>query len=166
MQLQNSKSGKIAITAMLIALAMVFSYIESLVPYPIPGAKMGLTNVVVLVVMYRFSIKDAVFINLIRILLVGITFGNTFSLMYSLAGGLLSLAIMIILKQSKKFSIVIVSIAGGIMHNLGQLMVAMFVLKTKAILSYLPILWVTGILAGICIGILGNIVVKRIPERI
>ena len=162
MQLQN----KTAVRAVLVALAMVFSFIESQIPYPIPGAKLGLSNLIVLVALYRLSVKDAVGINLIRIVLVGFTFGNMFSLVYSLAGGILSTAIMILMKKTDKFKIVSVSIAGGITHNIGQILVAMYVLKTTAILSYLPILWMTGLIAGIVIGILGNIILERLPHNL
>lgn len=162
MSLQN----KIAVHAMLVALAMVFSWLEALIPYPIPGAKLGLTNVVVLVALYRISAKDALGINLLRIVLVGFTFGNMFSLVYSLAGGLLSGVTMIGMKKTEKFSVTAVSIAGGIFHNIGQILVAMYVLETSAIVTYLPVLWITGIIAGIVVGILGGLAINRLPKRL
>ena len=162
MSLQN----KVTLRAVLIALAMIFSWIEAQIPYPIPGAKLGLTNLVVLVALYRLSIGDALGINVIRIILVGLTFGNMFSLIYSLSGGILSGLIMIFMKKTGKFHITAVSLAGGIVHNIGQILVAMYVLETKAILSYLPVLWITGLLAGIVVGILGSMVLKRLPENI
>lgn len=162
MSLQN----KVALRAILVALAMIFSWIEAQVPYPIPGAKMGLTNLVVLIALYRLSEKDAIGINVVRILLVGFTFGNMFSLIYSLAGGLLSGMIMILMKKTGKFNITAVSLAGGIAHNIGQILVAIYVLKTKAMISYLPVLWITGMTSGIVIGILGSMVLKRLPKNI
>lgn len=162
MSLQN----KVALRSVLIALAMVFSWIEAQIPYPIPGAKLGLTNLVVLIALYRVSTRDAIAINIVRILLVGFTFGNMFSLIYSLAGGILSGLIMILMKKTGKFNITAVSLGGGIMHNMGQILVAMYVLKTKALIYYLPVLWITGITAGIIVGSLGSMVLKRLPESI
>lgn len=162
MSLQN----KVTLRAVLIALAMIFSWIEAQIPYPVPGAKLGLTNLVVLVALYRLSTGDAIGINVIRIVLVGFTFGNMFSLIYSLSGGILSGLIMILMKKTKKFHITAVSLAGGIVHNIGQILVAMYVLETKSILSYLPVLWITGLSAGVVVGILGSMVLKRLPENI
>lgn len=162
MSLQN----KIALRAVLVALAMIFSWIEAQIPYPIPGAKLGLTNLVVLIALYRLSTGDSIGINIVRILLVGFTFGNMFSLIYSLAGGIFSGLIMVLMKKTGKFRITAVSIAGGIMHNIGQILVAMYILETKAIISYLPVLWVTGMAAGIIVGILGSMVLKSLPNNL
>ena len=162
---QREDSRKIALRGVLVALAMIFSYVESLVPYPVPGIKLGLTNVVVLFALYKIGTKDAIAINIVRIVLVGLTFGNMFSLIYSLAGGILSAIVMIVMKRTEKFSIAAVSIAGGIMHNVGQIVVAMFVLKTKAIAFYLPFLWISGIVAGVVIGLIGKAVIARIPQK-
>ena len=161
-----SSQNKIALRGVMVALAMIFSYIESLVPYPIPGIKLGLTNIVVLFALYKMGAKDAIAINFVRIVLVGLTFGNLFSLTYSLAGGMLSAAVMIVMKKTDKFSVNAVSVAGGIMHNVGQIAVAMFVLQTKAIAFYLPFLWVSGIGAGVIVGLVGKIVIERIPDKI
>ena len=162
MSLQN----KVVLRAVLVALAMIFSWIEAQIPYPIPGAKLGLTNLVVLIALYRLSMGDAIGINIIRILLVGLTFGNMFSLVYSITGGILSSLIMILMKKNDKFHVITVSLAGGIVHNIGQILVAVYVLETKAMVSYLPVLWITGMSAGIIVGILGSMVLKRLPENI
>ena len=162
MSLQN----KVVLRAVLVALAMIFSWIEAQIPYPIPGAKLGLTNLVVLIALYRLSMGDAIGINIIRILLVGLTFGNMFSLVYSITGGILSGLIMILMKKTDKFHVITVSLAGGIVHNIGQILVAVYVLETKAMVSYLPVLWITGMSAGIIVGILGSVVLKRLPENI
>ncbi len=157
---------KIAFYGLLIALAFVLSYIESLIPVfvAIPGAKLGLTNLVVLVALERFGKRDAFIINMIRILLVGFTFGNTFSLLYSFAGGILSFLIMILLKKTKRFSLVGISVSGGVGHNMGQIIVAAFVLETGALVYYLPFLLVIGTVAGVIIGILSAEILKRLPN--
>ncbi len=142
---------------MFVALAFVFSYIEVLIPFTvgIPGVKLGLANIVVLTALYAMGVKEAFVISCIRIVLVGFTFGNMFSIIYSLAGGLLSWLIMCICKKVKAFSIVGVSIAGGISHNIGQIAVAAVVLKTKSIGFYLPALLISGTITGLVIGLLG-----------
>ena len=168
MQSANSDlKKKIAFYGLLIALAFVLSYIESLIPVfiAIPGAKLGLTNLVVLVALERFGKRDAFIINMIRILLVGFTFGNTFSLLYSFAGGILSFLIMILLRKTKKFSLVGISVSGGVGHNMGQIIVAAFVLETGALIYYLPFLLVIGTVAGVIIGILSAEILKRLPKN-
>lgn len=163
MQLQ-SNSHKIAVRGMLVATAMILSWLESLLPtfVAIPGIKIGLTNIVVLIALYKLNYKDAFIINIIRVILVGITFGNAFSLLYSLAGGLLSGTIMIILKKTGRFGITNVSMAGGLCHNIGQILMAMLILRTSAILYYLPALWFSGIFAGIIIGYLSSLILTKI----
>ena len=156
---------KIALRGLLVAVAMVLSWVEAHIPafFAVPGIKLGLTNLVVLAALYCLSEKDAVLINLLRILLVGFTFGNMFSLLYSIAGGLLSGLTMILMKRFGRFDITAVSVAGGITHNVGQILVAMVVLETKSLLYYLPVLWISGIVAGLVIGLLSKEVVRRLP---
>jgi len=156
-------SRKVARYALLIALAMVLSWLESLVPITaaVPGMKLGLTNLVVLFALYRMNVMDAAAVSLIRVLLVSFTFGNAYAFAYSFAGAVLSLLVMLALKKTGKFSTIGVSIAGGVGHNLGQIIVAALVLETEKIFFYLPVLMVSGIAAGICIGILGGIIVDR-----
>jgi heptaprenyl diphosphate synthase len=161
---EKSKSEKIAQRGMLIAVAFVLSWLESQLPVfvAVPGVKIGLTNLVVLVALYHLGTRDAVVLNVLRILLVGLTFGNLFSLLYSLAGGILSAAAMIFLKKTGKFSMTGVSVAGGIAHNVGQILVAMVVLESSGVLYYLGVLWISGMVAGIIVGILGSMVTKRL----
>ena len=160
----NSK--KVARYALLIALAMVLSWVERLVPIStaVPGMKLGLTNLVVLFALYRMSVIDAAAISLIRVLLVSFTFGNAYAFAYSFAGAVLSLLIMLVLKKTGKFSSIGVSIAGGVGHNLGQITVAALVLETEKIFFYLPVLMVSGIAAGICIGVLGGLITSRLKS--
>lgn len=149
--------------ALLTALAMVLSWLESMLPLPaaMPGMKLGLTNLVVLFALYRMGPRPAAAISLVRVLLVSMTFGNAYSFAYSLAGAAVSLAVMLALKRTGRFSILGVSIAGGVGHNLGQILVAAAVLGA-AVIRYLPVLLVSGVAAGAAIGAVGGIVTERI----
>ena len=158
-------SRRLARYALLTALAMALSWLESLVPLAgavPPGVKLGLTNLVVIFALYRMSLRDAAAISLIRVVLVAFTFGNSYSFAYSLAGATLSLAVMALLKRSGKFSLLGVSVAGGVSHNIAQVLVAMAVLETARLAWYLPVLLVSGIAAGVCVGAAGALIVKRI----
>lgn len=150
--------------ALLVALAMTLSWLESLIVLPglLPGMKVGLTNLVVLFALYRRGLRDAAWLSLVRVALVSMTFGSAYSFAYSLAGAALSLAVMAVLKKLDCFSILGVSIAGGVCHNMGQLLVAMAVLETARLGWYLPVLLVSGTLAGIAIGAVGGLVVERV----
>lgn len=153
--------------ALLTALAMVLSWLEHLIPLPAalpPGIKLGLTNLVVLFALYRMSFRDAAIINVVRVILVTFTFGNAYALAYSLMGAALSLPAMALLKRTGKFSPVGVSVAGGVCHNLGQILVAMVVLEDRGLLVYLPVLMVSGVAAGAAVGIVGGLLVQRIQK--
>ncbi len=156
--------NKTARYALLTALAMVLSWLESLLVFPglLPGMKVGLTNIVVLFALYRMGLRDAVRISLARALLASMTFGNAYSFAYSLAGAALSLAVMAGLKKWDKFSLLGVSAAGGVCHNLGQLAVAAAVLETARLGWYLPALLASGTAAGVVIGIAGGLAVERV----
>lgn len=160
-------NGKtIARYGLLIALALILSYAEAQIPafFAVPGMKLGLTNLVVLLALYLMGSGSAVTINMIRIALVALLFGNGMSLAYSAAGGLLSGGVMILLKKAGRFSVVTVSIAGGVMHNVGQILVAMVLLGTSSLAWYLLILWFTGIASGAVIGILGGLLCGRLEK--
>lgn len=156
--MRTTKAIKVALYGMLVALAFVFSYIEALIPIPIPipGIKLGLANIVVLVALYTIGYKGSFIISCIRIVLAGFTFGNMFSILYSLAGGILSFVVMSLCKKSNKFSAIGVSVAGGITHNIGQIIVASIVLQTASLKFYLPALLIAGTITGFVIGILGG----------
>lgn len=162
------KTKKIATYGVMAALAMILSYVEMQLPafVAIPGVKMGLTNIVVIVALYKMGNKSAIFINIVRIIAVSLLFGTLMSFAFSFAGGMLSTLVMILLKKTDKFSAVGVSVAGGITHNIGQILAAMLLLNTKAIIWYLPVLWLSGILSGLLIGLIGAIIVKRIKVSV
>lgn len=159
---------KVAYMGMLTALAFVFSYIEFLLPINlgVPGIKLGLANLVVIVALYLLDVRWACSLSAVRILLVGLTFGNPASMIYSLAGGMLSLVIMIIAKKGKLFSVMGVSILGGVFHNIGQIVVAVFVVETTSLLYYLPVLILSGTIAGVLIGILSAILIRHLKKAI
>lgn len=163
----QKKAKVVAEYGMLIALACVLSYIEALIPLPLPtGVKLGLANLVILVALYTVGGRGAVMVSLVRIILVGFTFGNMQSMLYALAGGVLSLLIMILAKKTGWFSQIGVSVLGGVFHNIGQLTVAALVTETGGVFVYLPFLLVGGVVAGVLIGILGGIMVERVKKII
>ena len=151
---------------MFTALAMIFSYVEVLIPINlgIPGMKLGLANLVVVVTLYTMGAPMAFAVSMIRIVLVSATFGSLSAMLYSLAGGLLSFAGMILLKKIPNFSMVGVSVAGGLLHNMGQLIVAMAVVENIHLVSYLPPLMIAGTVTGMLIGIISGQVVPRIKH--
>ena len=155
---------KTAQVGMLVAAAFVLGYVESPLPisFGIPGIKLGLSNIVVLLCLYEGTAKEAFGIALVRIVLTGLTFGNFSTMAYSLAGGIFSFLVMFLLKKSNVFSVYGVSIAGGVSHNIGQIAVAVLVLQTGLLMYYLPFLLVAGCVAGACIGFVGGILVKRL----
>lgn len=160
------KTRKIAFLGLFTAIAMILSYIEAQIPplVAIPGIKIGLPNIAIVVVLYKVGWKEALSINLVRVLLVSVLFGTALSLLYSISGAALSFAIMIILKKSKIFSPVMVSVSGGIFHNIGQIVVACLVLQTSELLYYLPVLLISGTISGILIGLIGAQVVKKLEK--
>ena len=159
------KTKKTALTGLLIALALVLSYLESLVPlsFAIPGIKLGLPNLVIVFALYRLRPSVAAAISLLRVALVAL-FGSALSLAYSAAGAVLSFAVMVLLKRSGRFGCTGVSVAGGVAHNLAQIATAALLLETPSLAWYFPVLCVSGTAAGVCIGLLSALLVKRIPE--
>lgn len=160
------KSKNIAAYGLLIALAFILGYIESLIPipFPVPGMKLGLANLVVLMALYIWGYKEAFVLSIIRIILTGFTFGSLSTMMFSLAGGLLSFVLMALFKRSKLFSMTGVSVIGGVSHNIGQILVAVFVVNNIDIIYYLPILLITGSVTGAIIGLLGALVTQRVKR--
>ena len=150
------------------ALALIFSYVETLIPiqFGIPGAKLGLANLVIVIVLYKTDWKEALLLSVVRIVLSGFIFGNLFSIIYSLAGGTLSLAVMAAIRKDKGFSVIGVSMAGGVCHNIGQLIVAMIVVQTYQVGYYLPVLLIAGLATGTLIGVISSGVLKRLSNLV
>lgn len=161
------KPRTVAMLGICAAIAMVLSYLESLIPlsFAVPGIKLGLANIAVVFVLYKLGAKEAVIVSLVRIAWMAILFGNVMTLAYSVSGAALSLTAMILLKRTERFSTVGVSVIGGILHNAGQILAAMLIMETAQIVYYLPILCVSGIAAGVAIGIVSAILVKRVPVK-
>lgn len=159
---------KTAYLGLFLALALICSYIESLIPFyfGIPGVKLGLTNIVVVLMLYSTGAKSALAVSVLRILLSGFLFGNMFSILYSLAGGLASFLCMVLLKRSGRFRIISVSAAGGVTHNLGQIAVAAAVVENRSLFYYYPVLFIAGTLTGIVIGIAAQEILLRLPSDV
>lgn len=153
---------RVAYSSMLIALSMIFSYMELLIPISvgIPGVKLGLANLVVITGLYYLPATQVIIIGITRIVLSGFLFGSMSGILYSLAGGIFSFIVMLLLYKTKKLSIVGVSMSGGVCHNIGQILVAALAVENSAVLYYLPILLITGLVAGMVIGIIGRQVSK------
>ena len=158
------KTKKIAVLALAIALAMILSFVESQIPafVAIPGVKIGLANIAVVFVLYKLGWKEAVLISLVRVVMVSMLFGTLVSLFYSVAGAVLSLTGMVLLKKTGLFSTVAVSVTGGVLHNIGQILMACLLLETNVIVYYLPFLILSGVIAGVVIGVVAAIMVNRV----
>ena len=158
---------KTAYLGLFAAVAIIFGYVESLIPVftGIPGIKLGLANLAVLFILDRYSFKEAALVSVVRILVIGFMFGNLFSILFSLAGAGLSLLVMVLLKKNGGFSVAGVSIAGGVTHNIGQILIAVCVVENVNLFYYLPVLLIAGLLTGLLIGILSGEIMKRIPGK-
>lgn len=165
----RSVTKRVAIFGLCTAVAMVLAYVELLLPpvfVAVPGIKLGLPNILIIFMLYRFGWRSAATISLVRIALVSLLFGNTMTLTYSLAGAILSLAVMTLLKRLNFLSTVGVSVAGGVFHNVGQILTAMLLLGTAELGYYLIVLTVTGTVAGILIGLCAGMMIKRLNPKI
>ena len=160
------KAKRITFLGLSIALAMIFSFVESQIPalVAIPGIKLGLPNIVMVFLLYRVGWRETVIVSIIRIILISMLFGNVQSLTFSIAGAALSLLGMILLKKIGCFSVIAVSVVGAILHNVGQIIAAIFWTGTAQIAFYLPALLISGTIAGVLIGILGGMMVNRLQK--
>ena len=158
---------RVSLCAIMVALALVFSYVEAMIPFNfgIPGIKLGIANLVIVIGLYLLKPQDVLIISVVRILLAGFMFGSGMSILYSLAGGLLSFLVMFLLKKIKGFSVLGVSIAGGVSHNMGQLVVAAIVVANLKIGYYTPVLLIAGAVTGTLIGIVSGRVLAAIKKE-
>ena len=165
MEKRSERTKTVALIGLMIALSFTLSWLEHFLPLDlgVPGIKPGLANIVVVAALYTLPVQKALPVALVRIMLAGLTFGNAFSLLYSLAGGLLSFSVMLLLKKTR-LSPAGVSVAGGVSHNLGQFAVAAAVLKTRGLLYYLPVLLLAGLVAGLLVGLIASPVIKRLQS--
>lgn len=163
----KNRTARLTTLALTISFAMILSYIESRIPafVAIPGIKVGLANIAVIFTLYRFGVKEAITVSLIRVFLVSFLFGSIASMFYSISGAVLSLTAMILLKKLTPLTEVAISVVGGVMHNIGQIIAASIMLSTNVVVYYLPFLLVSGTIAGIVVGIASAILVKRIKFK-
>ena len=161
---RKNKAGRAALGGMLLALALIFGYVETLLPlsFGIPGVKLGLANLVILSCLYVLSVPEVLLLLVVRILLSGFFFGNGMMILYSLAGGLLSFCVMLIGKKTNRFSMAGVSILGGVFHNLGQLLLAVVLVWNEKLFFYFPVLLLSGALTGALIGLLSQEILNRL----
>ena len=162
------KASKLSLAALSVSLAMILSFVESQIPafVAIPGVKIGLTNIVVIYALYKLGWKYAAVISFVRVLLVGILFGNGVSIAYSLAGAAVSFVVMVLLMRAKVFSTAAVSVAGGVIHTMAQIGMACIIMETNLLTYYAPFLLISGTLAGIAIGVISAIMIKRVDVKI
>ena len=162
--MRNKKTLQLTTMAFVIAFAMILSFLESRIPafVAIPGVKVGLANIAVIFTLYKLGVKEAITVSIIRVLLISMLFGSPVSLIYSISGATLSLATMILLKKLTPLTEVTISVTGGVMHNVGQIAAASFMLSTNVVIYYLPFLLVSGTIAGVVVGIASAILIKRI----
>ena len=158
---------KTAYLGVMLALALICSYVEVLIPIPlgIPGIKLGIANIVIVFALYSMGIKEAFVLSVMRVTISGFMFGNVIAIAYSLAGGLLSLLVMFLLKKTDKLSCISISIAGGIFHNIGQMIIATILVDNYYVLYYVPILMIAGFITGGCIGVVAQEVFLRIGKQ-
>ena len=160
--------NKTAYLGLFLALALICSYVEALIPVPIgiPGVKLGLANVVMVCMLYRCGERDAAVISAARVLLAGFFFGSLYSILYSLAGAALSLLVMALIRRTRVLHLISVSAAGGVAHNVGQFLVAALVVENYRILYYLPVLFLVGMATGVLIGVVAANVLRRLPGEV
>ena len=164
----KNRSQTVAFLGLCTALALILAYVEILIQPlipSVPGIKMGLPNIIIIFLLYRRGAASAAGVSLLRVLLVSMLFGNAMAMLYSLAGGALSLLVMILLRRLNWLSAVGVSVAGGVMHNVGQILMAMLLLETAELGYYLVVLTLTGIIAGVLVGLCGALFIKHVPNR-
>ncbi len=167
--MRNTKKQihKLTLMSLLTAASLILSYVEAVLPpvfTAVPGIKLGLPNIIVIFVLYRMGIPSAATVSLVRIAISSLLFGNPISFIYSLAGAFCSIAVMAVLRKTDFLSAVGVSVAGGIFHNIGQILAAMLLLQTAQIGYYLIVLSVTGTVAGLFVGLCGAVLIKRFPK--
>ena len=160
----RNSTRRLTTLALTVSFALILSFVESRIPafVAIPGVKAGLANIAVIFTLYKFGIKEAVTVSLIRVVLVSMLFGSPISMIYSISGATLSLAVMILLKKFTPLSEVVVSVSGGIMHNVGQIGAASVMLGTNVVTYYLPFLLLSGTIAGIIVGVASAVLIKKV----
>ena len=162
----NEKLKRLTALSMLVASALILSFVESQIPpiVPIPGVKLGLANIVTLFALYKLGAPSALTVAVVRVSLSSLLFGSVSSFAYAMGGALLSFAVMLLLKKLGWFATFTVSIAGAVAHNIAQICVSMLILQTEVVIYYLPALLISGIITGAVIGIIGAVLLKKLEK--
>ena len=160
----RSETRRMTFLALTVSFALILSFIESRIPafVAIPGIKVGLANIAVIFALYKFGIKEAITISMVRVILVSMLFGSPISFVYSITGAVLSLTIMFLLKKLTPLGEIAISVSGGVMHNIGQIGAASFMLGTNVVIYYLPFLLLSGTIAGIVVGAAAAVLIKKV----
>ena len=159
----RNNTRRLTTLALTVSMALILSFIESKLQFiPIYGVKVGLANIAVIFALYKFGIKEAIAVSAVRVLLVSMLFGSPVSFIYSLTGAVLSLSIMSVLKAFTPLTVITISISGGVIHNIGQICAASIILGTNVVTYYLPFLLISGMIAGVAVGIASEILIKKI----
>jgi heptaprenyl diphosphate synthase len=160
----RNNTRRLTALALTVSFALILSFIESRIPafVAIPGVKVGLANIAVIFALYKFGIAEAAVISVVRVILVSALFGSPVSFIYSFVGAVLSLLVMFLLKKFTPLAEITVSVAGGVMHNIGQICAASIMLGTNVVIYYLPFLLLSGVIAGIAVGVASGLLIKKI----
>lgn len=163
-----SSAKKLTIAGLMAALALIFSYVEVLIPFTIgiPGIKLGIANIVVIIALYYLGARYAITINVIRVMIAGLLFNGLFGALYSLAGAIVSFIVMVILKKTNIFSVVGISMAGGVAHNLGQILIAAALVANIKMFIYFPVLIISGVITGAVIGVVAGLILGKLPSQL
>lgn len=158
------KKSNVAFLGLFTAFAMILSFVERQIPtfVAIPGIKLGLPNIAIIAILYKFGKKEALIISLLRVLLTSLLFTNGITMLYGISGAILSFIVMVLLKD--KFNIITVSIMGGVVHNIGQIIVAYFILQTEQLMYWLPMLIISGVISGAVIGLIAALTYKKLEK--
>ena len=163
--MRNRKAQRIALSGLLTSLMLVFGFIERQfpLPVPVPGIKLGLANSVLLYALYMLGIRQSIVLMLLKALMSWLIYMNLSAMLYSFAGGVLSLTAMILISRMKGVSVIGVSALGAVFFNVGQILMAAWILGTpQLIVTYLPVLMVSGVLTGILTGVIARLVMKHL----
>ena len=160
----RNNTRRLTALSLTVSFALILSFIESRIPafVAIPGIKVGLANIAIIFTLYKFGIKEAIAVSAVRVCLMATLFGSPVSFIYSLTGAVLSLSVMLLLKKLTPLSEVVVSVSGGVMHNIGQICAASIMLGTNVVLYYLPFLLLSGTIAGIAVGVASGMLLKKV----
>lgn len=163
---EKNPAKRLAYMGIFLALSMIFSYVESMIPFyfGVPGMKIGLPNIVIVTVLTLFGPIPALLVNLVRVFLTGLLFTTFYSVLFSIAGAVFSFAAMLVVKKVFRASVIPTSVAGGVFHNVGQVLAAAIAVKTYQVTFYLPVLLVAGFITGMINGIVANIIIGRLRK--